>query len=372
MGGPHATFLPARTLREFPAFDAVARGEAEESLVGLLQQVQQGGGLHQMPGFTFRHGDEPVDTGIAPPPELDTLAPAAYDLLPMRRYRCPDSSAFSTLLATRGCPGRCVYCAVPAMFGGQMRYRSPRAVAQEMLTLQQRFGVRFLSFLDDTFTTRHDWVYQLCEHIRDLGLQRRLRWICLTRPDEVDEPLLRAMAAAGCVRVEMSIESGSAVGRAFLRKGLTARAVRRGFGAARRAGLSTMGFAMLNIPGEGPAEVEQTFQLVRRVDPDYLQLSFLTPYPGTPLWRQASQQGQITTTDWSRYSFLNHSVLRNDILSPAELQRQHARFSRRFWLRPRTAVKLGRLLLRRTTHLRPLLRTAALALPALRDGGRQP
>ena len=252
-----------------------------------------------------------------------------------------------------------------------MRYRSPAAVAREMSDVHASYGVEFFSFVDDTFTTKKDWVQDFCAEVGRLGLPGRVRWICLTRADMVDEALLRLMRKAGCVRVEFGIESGSETGRRFLRKGLTEQAVVDGFRAARRAGLSTMGFAILNIPGETPEDVEATFDLVRRADPDYLQVSFLTPYPGTWLRDEAEREGRVTTDDWSRYSFLNDVVLRNDGLTPAELQAAYLRFVRRFWFRPRTAVKLARLVLNGTTRLRPLARTAWLGVAATIESRRR-
>jgi len=371
VGGPHATFLAARTLEEIGAIDVIVRGEGERTLPRLLAALEDDGDLVHVPGLAFRgDGGVVVDTGIVPPIEdLDALPSPARDLLPMHRYRCPDSARFSTILAMRGCPCSCVYCAVPSMFGRQMRFRSPRAVAEEMDEVQRRHGVDFLSFVDDTFTTDRDWVFDLCERIHGLDLHRRQRWICLTRPDLVDAELLARMRAAGCVRVEMGIESGSEHGRRFLAKGVGEEAIVQGFALARQAGLSTMGFAIVNIPGETRRDVERTFDLVRRVDPDYLQLSFLTPYPGTQLWTTAHEQGWITCGDWARYGFLRDVVLDHGALSPAEVQAMYQRFVRRFWLRPATAWKLGRLVVNRTARLRPLLRTAALGLASTAAGG---
>jgi len=372
VGGPHVTFLPEQTLAEHPAIDVVARGEGERTLPALLAALDGGGDLADIPGLAFRGPDGAVvDTGIAPAiDDLDGLAVPTRDLLPMRCYRCPDSDRFSTILAMRGCPCDCVYCAVPAMFGHRMRYRSVSSVVEEMDQVQRVHGMDFLSFVDDTFTTDRRWVLDLCDEVFRRGLQRRQRWICLTRPDMVDAELLARMRAAGCVRVEMGIETGSEHGRTFLAKGVSREAVLQGFALAREAGLSTMGFAIVNVPGETRADVQRTFDLVREVDPDYLQLSFLTPYPGTDLWDTAQAEGGVTTGDWSRYGFLQDVVLDHGSLPPHELQPMYQQFVRRFWLRPRTAVKLGRLLLNRTARVRPLARTAVLGLASTLAAGK--
>ena len=371
LGGPHGTALPGRTLDEVPALDVIARGEAEETIAPLLERLGAGGMREPLAGVAFRGPDGGlIDGGVAVPvADLDGLAPPARDLLPMHRYRCPDSDAFTTLLAMRGCPYPCVYCAVPSVAGRRMRYRDPEAVAAEMDDAARRWGTRFFSFVDDTFTTSPAWVQRFTDAVVARGLPGRARWICLTRADLVERPLLARMKAAGCVRVEMGIESGSAAGMAFLGKRLDPGAVPRAFRDARAVGLSTMGFVILNVPGETPADVQQTLALAREADPDYLQLSFLTPYPGTPLWDEARRRGWIRTEDWAEYRFLNAAVLAPDGRAEAEVTAQGAAFQRAFYLRPRTALKLGRLLLDGTSEWRPLLRTVLAGLgAALRRG----
>lgn len=366
LGGPHGTALPERTLREVPALDVIVRGEGERVTPLLLDALATGdeAALAGLSGVAFRRADGGVsDTGVATPvADLDALAPPARDLLPMQRYRCPDSTAFTTLLAMRGCPYPCVYCAVPSMAGRRMRYRDPLAVAAEMEETHRRWGTRFFSFVDDTFTTSSDWVQRFTDALQARNRAGHLAWICLTRADLVTPDLLRAMKAAGCVRVEMGIESGSDEALRFLGKGLGRGHVRDAFRAARAAGLSTMGFVILNVPGEGPDDVARTLELALEVDPDYLQVSFLTPYPGTPLWDEAQRRGWLRSEDWSRFSFLNAAVLKADDRSEADVLAQGARFQRAFYLRPRTAVKLGRLLVNGTSDWRPLVRTAVQGL----------
>jgi len=369
VGGPHATALPRRTLIEYPAVDAVALGEAEGSLVALLDALDRGAAVEETDaaGFVVRRPDGSASEPVPAPVEqdLDRLPLPARDLLPMTRYRCPDSDAFTTIMAMRGCPYDCIYCSVPVHFGRKVRYRDPEAVVAEMRAVHETWGTRFFSFVDDTFTTARSWVEEFASLLTADGLHRQVRWICLSRVDLVDSDLLTAMRAAGCVRIELGIESGSEAGRRYMRKGISEEDVLRAFGAARRAGMSTMGYIILNVPGETEADVEATLDLALRADPDFLQVSMLTPYPGTALWDDAQARGWVSTEDWSRYVFLNHQVLDHGSVAPDELMRRLARFHRRFYLRPRTAWKLGRLVIRGTSEPKPLLRTVASGLRGL-------
>lgn len=368
VGGPHTTALPKRSLEELLNVDIVAQGESERTFPLLLFTIASSGleAAASVPGFAVRTRDGSIVTSEAVPFEedLDALPLPARDLLPMHLYRTVDSNAFTTMLAMRGCPCKCVYCAVPLIAGRRLRHRSPEAVTAEMREVHDRFGVDFVSFVDDTFTWDRDWVFAFNELVRKQGLHRRLRWQCLTRADRVDHVLLRDMKAAGCIRIEMGIESGSKKGLSYLKKGISPEAVIEGFRAARAAGLSTMGFAILNIPGETREDIEETFKVVLEADPDFLQVSFLTPLPGTALWEQALSQGTLLTEDFERYRFLKEVVLKNDLLSEDELQRCYLSFIRRFYLRPRTALKLMRLVISGRTRFMPLARTALHAVAA--------
>lgn len=366
VGGPHGTFLPQRVLEEFPAFDVVAIGEAELSFPEFLRAFERGGleGASEVHGFALRTKSKGISiTGpAATPADLDALPEPARDLLPMRLYRTTDSDTFTTILAMRGCPCSCIYCAVPAHFGKRLRLRSPANVVREMEQVHSRYGVDFFSFVDDTFTCNEKWVVDFCQTLRTSPIGPRIRWICLTRPDMVTFDLLRRMREAGCIRVELGIETASDKGRRYLKKGLTEAAIVEAFTAARRAGLSTMAFIMLNIPFETEEDLRKTKELVMRVNPDYLQVSFLTPYPGTPLYEEAQRNGWITTQEWSRYSFLNNLVLDHGSLPHAITLKWQRQMLRDFYLRPRTALNLARLILSGKARMRPLLRTALAGL----------
>jgi anaerobic magnesium-protoporphyrin IX monomethyl ester cyclase len=260
---------------------------------------------------------------------------------------------------------------VPALAGRRMRRRSPADVVGEILETHERYGVGFVSFLDDTFTTSRRWVIQLCAALTDAGLPGRVAWSCLTRPDLVDPELLASMRDAGLSRIEFGIESGSPRVLERLGKGVELPRIRTAFRMARDAGLVTMGFAMINTPDETPEELAQTEAEVLRIDPDFLQLSFCTPYPGTPLYDHCRDHDLMLTTDWENFRFLRTPVIRNRWLTPEQLRVRHGRILRRFYLRPGKAARLARLMLARPGAARSLAGTAVRGLGHLarrRDG----
>ncbi len=344
LGGIHASALPEETLRRLPGVELIVRGEADTRFADILQSLQGGADLADIPGVTFRGDDgQPVST---PPStayeDLDALPFPARHLLPMERYVSPDGHGFSTILGARGCPGRCLYCSVNQLFGGRLRNRAPELVAREMDETNRRFGTRTFGFLDDTFTTNRGWVEGLCRAMTELGLPGRVRWFCLTRVDRVTPELLAQMKTAGCFKVELGIESGDQQVLDSLGKGTRTHQVLDAFRWAKEAGMETMAFVMLFSPDETPLSLRNTWRLIFEADPDILQASFCTPYPGTDMALRCERRGIAVSDDWSRYIFLVDPVMDHPIFSRCEMLGWQRRLLRAFYLRPRIALRLVR------------------------------
>lgn len=331
-------------MERYPALDLLVRGEADTRFADLLEGLADGRGPADFPGVTFRENGGGIagTADAAQPEDLDALPFPARHLLPMERYIGPDGGRFTTLVGTRGCPGRCLYCSVHQAFGGALRCRDPVSVAEEMDACASRFHTRVFGFTDDTFTANREWVLKLCEAFVSRGLHRRVRWFCLTRVDRVDPDLLRAMRRAGCFKVEFGIESGDQEVLDYLGKGITPDQVLQAFRWARQAGLKTMAFVMLFSPAETRASLQRTKRLVFAARPDLLQASFCTPYPGTRLAEECRKAGIHVSEDWSRFVFLTGPVIDHPRFSREEMLAEQRRLLRGFYFHPRTVLRLGR------------------------------
>lgn len=356
VGGAHPTALPEETLRGSPEIDFLIAGEGERALAELLKALNAGTGLEQINGLCWRKGaDIILNARTENLIDLDQLPFPARQLLPNRLYRTPESSRMTSLIAMRGCPAQCIYCAAQGVAGRKLRKRSPENVLKEMELCFLAYGVRFFAFLDDTFTFDKEWVHNLCTRIITAKLNRRIRWSCLTRVDNVDLGLLKHMKAAGCLKVEFGIESGSPEILAALKKNISVAQIKEAFSLAKQAGLLTFGFAMLNAPGETAETIAQTKKLILQVDPDFLQLSFATPYPGTELFSLCKRQDLLSTEDWSRYIFLNHQVIKNRSLPEELLQKKMRQIQAAFYLRPGYILKMILFMLRRPGSIKTML-----------------
>ncbi|MBM4353013.1 MAG: B12-binding domain-containing radical SAM protein [Deltaproteobacteria bacterium] len=372
VGGPHGSALPEQTLEQFQGIDVVVIGEGESIAHRLVSHLAEGELPLRVPGVAFRRPERRKNRGAGPeiqvnppaPPvqDLDRVPFPARDLLPNHRYRTIDAWPTTCMVAMRGCPAGCRYCNVPRLAGRSVRRRSPQNVVAEMTDVSARYRVRHFSFLDDTFTTSRTWVESLCQALMASGLAGDVTWSCLTRPDMVDYPLLSMMKQAGLTRVEFGIESGSPAVLEMLGKGARLDQIREAFAAARKVGLVTLGFAMINTPEETSQDIDMTRDEVLLIDPDFLQLSYCTPYPGTPIFDYCRDNGLLTTTDWDEYRFLRTPVIRHRQLSREQVMKRHKEIIRGFYLRPEKALRLARIALSSPGTAKSLAYTSYLAM----------
>jgi len=183
LGGVHPTVLPVEVLGE-PAVDLVVRGEGENT----LREIAAEKPWETIQGISYRRQGQVVhnpDRELIR--DLDSLPLPAYHLLPMDKYRPAAGAAKRTpatsVLATRGCPGRCTFCY--RIFGDRLRFRSGAKVAEEVKLLQERYGIREICFYDDTFTAVKREVRAFCQAVVDGKMD--LTWSCFTRIDAFHE-----------------------------------------------------------------------------------------------------------------------------------------------------------------------------------------
>jgi len=341
VGGPHVTAVPEKTLSLFGSFDIAVVGEGERTLLELLETLRRDGDLASVRGIAFRSGG---GVTVTPPrpfiEDLDTLPMPAYDLLPdlARVYR-PAAHNFkrlpsTSMITSRGCPGRCIFCDLKT-FGNRCRRNSIPYVMRVVEQLTGRFGIRDLRIPDDTFVISRRHVLSFCNEILARGLD--ISWSCQARVNMVDPELLGAMKGAGCWQIDYGIESGSQRILDTLRKGITREQALRALRWTRAAGIQTKGYFMLGSPGETAETIRETILFAREAALDSFQVSFFTPFPGSPVYDEISAHG-VLEEQWGSMSIWNPVFVPRG-MSKAQLVAASRRALRSFYLRPRTILR---------------------------------
>ena len=341
IGGVHVTAVPDETLRAFPSFDLAAVGEGEDTVLELVEALGSGADLSAVRGLVLRDGDELVHTESRPfIRPLDRLPFPAWDMLPGYPQCCrppawsPRQGEAGLVITSRGCTGRCTFCDRKC-FGTVCRAHSADYVLELVTHLRDRFGIRYLRFLDDNFLLWPRRLRRICEGMIDRGMD--FTWSCFGRVDTVDEDILELMKAAGCQEISYGIESGSQRILGLIQKDITLDQVRHAVAATHNVGIGTIGFFMLGHPTETRETIMETIAFARELPLDYFKALYVTPFPGSELYQQADRYGTLEP-DWRRLStyhcpFVPHGMTREELVRFRKLM------FRRFYLRPRVVAR---------------------------------
>jgi anaerobic magnesium-protoporphyrin IX monomethyl ester cyclase len=145
--------------------DFVLLGEAENTLLELVNHIQDGGkDYRSIRGLTYKNNAEIVKTASRPVlKDLDSLPSPAWDLVDMDLYRetwLKNAGYFSINMGTtRGCPFKCNWCAKP-IYGNRYNSHSPRRVVDEIRFLKEHYNIDHIWFCDDIFGLKPGWVLE--------------------------------------------------------------------------------------------------------------------------------------------------------------------------------------------------------------------
>jgi len=315
LGGFHGSFLPERTLREFPAFDYVVVGEGEIAFHKLVRAVLAGQDPADIQGVASRRGDDIRLNGRGEIPDnLDDLGIPAWELFPPARMY--------PIMTQRGCPFACNFCSRP--YGRRNRQRSVPHVIAEMKRNVERFGCTRTDFYDETFTVRKDHVADLCRAIVDEGLHRKLRLWAYVHANTIDLETAKLMKAAHFAEVGFGVESGNPEIMRQMKKGVGPEDVLRAARILREAGLRFAAYFIIGHPNETAATVRDTIRLAARVNPDTVAFGLMVPYPGTQIWEMVTRgEGgyKLISVNWEDFNKQIGNALELETLSRRTMER---------------------------------------------------
>lgn len=290
--GSDATDQPEEYLRHESQF--ILFGEAELPLLSLCAALLKntstddipgvgawgpGGKLHRQPGLPRASGTW-----------VDLPSPAR-DLIDISLYRNAWVSShgyFSlNMVASRGCPYRCNWCAKP-ISGDRFHVRSAESVANEVCELKLAYGAEHIWFGDDVFALNRHWVGELADLLQQRGQIVPFR--VQSRADLMTTETVDALRKAGCAEVWMGVESGSQKVLDAMDKGLRIEQVVAARKRLLNAGIRACYFLQFGYPGETWSDIQKTVTLVRETRPDDIGVSVSYPLPNTIFYQKVKAQ----------------------------------------------------------------------------------
>jgi radical SAM superfamily enzyme YgiQ (UPF0313 family) len=266
--------------------------------------------------------------------DLDSLPFPRWDLVTEDRSRMglkvftrPVGGGYP-LLASRGCPEFCTYCPHRILAGYRMR--SIMNIVDEMERLCNRVSRPYVIFRDPLFTEQRERVVELCEEIKRRGLN--LTFEAETRLDRLDVDLLNRLYSAGFRAMSFGVESlDPATLKKSGRRPIPQSHQREIIEHCRKLGIVTAAFYVLGFLQDDWNSVAATIDYATDLGSTFAQFKMLTPYPGTPMFKQI--EPLLSETDWEQFDGFT-PVFKHPNLTNRELKFLLGAAYKRFYMRP--------------------------------------
>ncbi len=280
IGGLHATLCPDEAQ---PHADVLAIGEGETIWPQIMQdfldaKLKPRYNAKLLPAYDFTN---------SPTPSFELLNPDRYP-----RF---------TVQTQRGCPLSCEFCAASMRLSPKFRVKPVANVIREIQHLKALYNKPFIEFADDnTFSNRKH-----SKLLMKALAKEHIRWFTETDISVAqDEDLLKMMRDAGCAQILIGFESPS---RSTLQgvelssdwKARRTDSYLKSIETIQKHGITVNGCFIMGMDGDGPESFDNVFNFVQLSGLYDVQLTYLTPFPGTPLYHRLTEEGRIIVDDAS-------------------------------------------------------------------------
>lgn len=324
------------------SIDFVLPGEAELEIYRLLKKINEDGSIGDLKEYyNGLHGNK---TFIVEDP--DGLPFVEYTKEEVVRYRMiyplrmNKYARWGHILSSRGCPYGCIFCSpfTRDSYGRQLRLRSAKNIVDEII-YQLSSGINVISFDDDNFTTSRGHVVSICREISARGL--RFAWIAHARVDNLDRGLMKLMRDSGCHFLRIGVESGSQRIINILKKTDEddwAGRAKGVFEIAKELKMGTNSLFIIGNPTETREEIVRSIKLARALQPDILQVSFFTPFPGSNIYNDTGHNFALSEI-MGMYHYSPGRRTNMSDLSNKDLAEMHKLFYRAFLFNLKFSLK---------------------------------
>jgi radical SAM superfamily enzyme YgiQ (UPF0313 family) len=313
-------------LGQHPEVNFLLAGEYDYTVLELARAMDQNLALQGILGLSYRDlttAKTVHNHRRAPIRDLDALPWPSREQLPMLAYHdLPGGIPAPSLQvwASRGCPFGCSFCVWPQIMYGENRYntRNPVDVVDEIEYCVKQWGFRSFYFDDDTFNIGKKRLITLGQEISSRNLA--LPWAAMCRADTFDRETLVELKKSGLCAVKYGVESASQELVDHANKKLDLKKVEEMVRITRELGIRIHLTFSFGLPGETHETAKKTIQWSQKLNPDSIQYSIMTPFPGSRFYRELEASGHLVSKDWSKFDGNSLSVVRTEALTPQDLQ----------------------------------------------------
>jgi anaerobic magnesium-protoporphyrin IX monomethyl ester cyclase len=280
---------------EVTGADAVLIGEGELPLLNLVKALENNISLSTVKGIAYRDGNNYfANEREKPITNLDTIPFPDYDSLPMEYYingkvhQMKLTDRMIAMISSRGCTYHCNFC---QRLEKGYRLRSIPNIIEEIKKYIRDYGITYIHFYDELFMFSEKRVKEFTDAILDENI--KINYFCTGRLEKVNENMLRMLKESGCSSIDYGIEQFDNYALQKMDKQLTEDEIIRGIELTKNSGIKICFNIIFGNIGDTRESLKKSTTLLKKYN-DFSQLRAIrpvTPYPGTPLYYYAIQNG---------------------------------------------------------------------------------
>jgi len=323
--GDHVTALPKESMEKSNVDFVLTGGDYDFMLLGLCEYLQ--GKCKLKGGFWFRENRKIKNTGsFLLDDYLDDLPIIDRELTNSKLYNIEyniKARPFAYTMVGRDCPyHKCKFCSWTTLFP-KFRTRSPENLLDEIGMLIEDYKVK--EVFDDSGTfPPGTWLDKFCHGMIERGYNKKITFSCNMRVDFINPQNARLMKEANFRLLKVGLESAKQETLDRLNKGIKVEQIANACEVAKKAGMDIHLTIMVGFPWETKSDAMETQRLAKKLmttgKAELLQSTIITPYPGTPLYRESIEN------DWLRFPADNYErfdmsepVLKTPDMTPEEV-----------------------------------------------------
>lgn len=291
--GGYATIFPQMVMEQIQSLDVLFIGEAESTVLKVLEEENNSRDFAQISGIAYRDRDKIViNNTLSRVMDLEEIPLPAFDLLNTAKYRQILGRSEFPILTSRSCPFSCNYCSSKLYSGRGLRLRNTDSILNEISYLKKEYQLDLLYIRDELFNGNKKHAKTLLRGMIDRQLN--ISWFDTNafHVNSLDEEFLDLCKASGCIEAIFAIESGSPrVLKEIMNKRVDLDHAKKMAEHCRKIDLPIQCYFVIGNPGETKEEIHMTIDFAASLSAEGCVFSIATPFPGTQYYELALEKG---------------------------------------------------------------------------------
>lgn len=330
-GGAHPTFNPSQVMDD-PNINMVCIGEGEYPLLDVLNCLENGGDLSTIPNIWAKNENGQVFKNESRPliENLDEIPFPDRSLLPFQEI-VDSCNTEPVIMASRGCPYNCAFCSNSAYRsiykgkGNWVRQRSPENVIEEIREMNDHYTINTLNFYDECFGYNKRWLETFCSLYKE---EFGFPFGCFIRAETMKRENFRMLAEAGLALIYLGIESGNEnIRYNVMNRKVSDERIISACKDAKAEGIQVWTYNIVGVPGETVETIDETMELNRKINPNFVSVSLFQPMPGTKLYDECIEKNYFSGLTLSK-SFYDDSNLNLPTITHEEMMAKFREFQK--------------------------------------------